>query len=299
MTTRFSSGATTIGITVVPLEQRSDFDPARMRPDSLVWKAIAVFTTLGGSWEVDPEQRRQVAIQAENAAAVIEEEAGGILFGIEQWARDAYLFPPDHPKYLTEGGAERNILVCVQGPDGERLAGAGVAFTSDGIQWLQPPGEDNVVLKNTKAHGWGDVEMYASSICRPPVPGPWSVTKLSEVNASDLVTGMGMPWLWHVSQFIVYRAMRWDEYQGQALTLFDALKSAAQAYQVLQLNPGAALQRHIFGSGEVPTSPEFDLAYGGVNYRCQRSEDLGTGMVACHFCVIPNWDQIDTVTWAP
>lgn len=299
MPTRFSSGATTIGITVVPLEQRPDFDPARMRPDSLVWKAIAVFTTLGGNWDVEAERRRQVEIQAENAAAVIEEEAGGILFGIEQWARDAYLFPPDHPKYLTEGGAERHILVCVQGPDGERLAGAGVAFTSDGIQFLQPPTDVNVTVKSTKAHGWCDLEMYASSICRPPVPGPWAVTKLSEVNASDLVVGMGMPWLWHVSQFIVFQAMRWDEYQGQTLTLFDAMKAAAQAHQVLQLNPDAALQKDIFADGEVPNSPEFDLMHGGVTYRCQRAEDLATGMVFCHYCVIPNWDQIDTITWAP
>lgn len=80
-------------------------------------------------------------------------------------------------------------------------------------------------------------------------------------------------------------------------SLEDAMKAAAQAAQVIEFNKDAALQKAIYADGYHINSPEFDLTYGGITYRCQRAEDLGTGQVRCYFCVIPNWDIVEHINW--
>jgi hypothetical protein len=91
-------------------------------------------------------------------------------------------------------------------------------------------------------------------------------------------------------------AARLGEIGGEG-SLSLALRTAVAEHQVLKLNPAAALQKAIFAAGFVPTSAEFDIVFGGVNYRCQSSENLETGAVRCYLCVIPNWDNAEYVEW--
>ena len=211
------AGADGLNLQVIPFRERTDFDAARMQPSSLVWQVKDIFTTHGGSWEVET-QATIAAMQASKMPRneMTEKALAGGLFGIDQWARDAYLFPPSDPRYNSDGGADHNIQVCVQNEDGARLAGAGVVFSSDGAATLQPPAAF-VVLRNTGPHGWTNIPIFGNdeegngSTSYPPALGPWSATKLSDLGAADIVTGMGLPWNWHVSTFIVYQATRWAD----------------------------------------------------------------------------------------
>ena len=210
MTIGRGAGPDGLNLQVIPFRDRTDFDAARMLPGSLVWQVKDVFTTHGGSWEVEARATIE-AMQASKMPRneMTEKALAGGLFGIDQWARDAYLFPPNDPRYNSDGGADHNIQVCVQGVDGARLAGAGVVFTSNGVSALQPPGEGEV-LRNTEPHGWANIPIFAPA-SYPPALGPWSATKLSDLGTADIVTGMGLPWNWHVSTFIVYQAVRWSD----------------------------------------------------------------------------------------
>ena len=204
------AGPDGLNLQVIPFRERTDFDAARMLPGSLVWQVKDIFTTWNGSWEVEEHAAIKAAL-ASKAERREENEAvlAGPIFGLDAWARDAYLFPPNDPRYNSDGGADHNIQVCVQGPDGARLQHAGVVFTSNGVSALQPPGE-NEVLRNTEPHGWANIPIFAPA-SYPPALGPWSATKLSDLGAADIVTGMGLPWNWHVSTFIVYQAVKWSD----------------------------------------------------------------------------------------
>ena len=204
------AGPDGLNLQVIPFRERTDFDAARMQPNSLVWQVKDVFTTHGGSWEVET-QATIAAMQASKMPRneMTEKALASGLFGVDQWARDAYLFPPNDPRYNSDGGADHNIQVCVQDATGARLAGAGVVFTSNGVSALQPPGPDEV-LRNTEPHGWCNIPIFAPA-SYPPALGPWSATKLSDLGAADIVTGMGLPWNWHVSTFIVYQAVNWSD----------------------------------------------------------------------------------------
>lgn len=299
MTIGRGAGPDGLNLQVIPFRERLDFDAAKMLPSSLVWLVRDVFTTHNGNWEVETQAAIKSA-RVSQAERREENEAvlAGALFGIDQWARDAYLFPPSDARYCTEGGADHDILVCVQGPDGARLQHAGVAFASDGPAWLQPPTDpEHVTVQDTKAHGWCNVSMYASSLSYPPALGPWTVAKLSEVGASDLVTGMGLPWKWHVSTFIVYQAVRWDSLQPAYTSLDEALHGEAQAHQVIQFNPSAALQARVFSDGFAPNSSEFPLSFGGVDYVAQRAEHLATGECRAYYCKVGHYDVVRFVEW--
>lgn len=210
MTIGRGAGPDGLNLQVIPFRERSDWREAAMLPGSLVWQVKDVFTTHNGSWDVETQAAIQAAQQSK-APRAEESEAllAGPLFGIDQWARDAYLFPPNDPRYNSDGGADHNIQVCVQDANGARLAGAGVVFTSNGVSALQPPGPEEV-LRNTETHGWANIPIFAPA-SYPPALGPWSATKLSDLGAADIVTGMGLPWNWHVSTFIVYQAIRWAD----------------------------------------------------------------------------------------
>lgn len=301
MTIGRGAGPDGLNLQVIPFRERTDFDADKMSAGSLVWLVKDIFTTHNGNWDVEAKAAIKAA-QVSEAERREENEAvlAGPLFGIDQWARDAYLFPPNDPRYCTEGGADHDILVCVQGTDGARIPGAGVAFASDGPAWLQPPTDpERVVTQNTKAHGWCNVSMYASSLSYPPALGPWTVAKLSDLGASDLVTGMGLPWKWHVSTFIVYQAVRWGDLQPAYATLEEALHGEAQRNQLVRFNPSAALQARIFADGFTPNSNEFPLSFGGVAYVAQRAEHLGTGVCRAYFCEVGHYDVVQFTAWMP
>jgi len=74
--------------------------------------------------------------------------------------------------------------------------------------------------------------------------------------------------------------------------LKDALLAEAEARQVIQFNPNAALQQRIFADGFVPNSPEFDVQVSGVTYRAQRAEHLGTGKVRVYYARVGDWGNV-------
>ena len=87
----------------------------------------------------------------------------------------------------------------------------------------------------------------------PDVPGPWSVVRLSEVSAADIVTRIGLPGNEHDSTFVVYQAMRWDENHGttpvdppepnEPVAQWDWVQRAALALLPAKLLPATVLQR--------------------------------------------------------
>jgi hypothetical protein len=74
--------------------------------------------------------------------------------------------------------------------------------------------------------------------------------------------------------------------------LRDVLLAEAEVHQMIQLNPGAALQMRIFADGFVPNSPEFDVQVNQVQYRAQRAEHLGTGQVRVYYAKVPDWGNV-------
>ena len=78
----------------------------------------------------------------------------------------------------------------------------------------------------------------------------------------------------------------------QEKLLKDELLAEGEAQQLIQFNPGAALQQHIFAADFVPNSPEFDVEVNGVLYRGQRAEHLGTGAVRVYFAKVPDWHDV-------
>lgn len=294
MTIGRGAGSEGLNLRIVPFRERVDWNESEMLPDSLVWQVLDIFTTHNGSWDVESKAAIKAA-QSSKAQRREENEAvlAGPLFGIDQWARDKYLFPPNDPRYNSDGGADHSIQICIQDELGERVSGAGVVFTSNGTSYLQPPGQD-VILRDTTSHGWCNIPIF-SPASYPPALGPWSATKLSNLSAADIVTGMGLPWNWHVSTFIVYQAVKWGDLQPTYATLLEALQETAQKEQLIRFNPDAALQRAIFAAGCVPNSPEFNVSFGGVEYIAQRSENLGTGEVWIYNCPVGLYDQVTFV----
>ncbi|MFN8473794.1 MAG: hypothetical protein U0822_16510 [Anaerolineae bacterium] len=68
----------------------------------------------------------------------------------------------------------------------------------------------------------------------------------------------------------------------------------ADQQQVIQFNPGAALQKRIFADGFVPNSPEFSLQLGSP-YIAQRAENLATGEVRVYYVHDGDWENVSFV----
>lgn len=75
-------------------------------------------------------------------------------------------------------------------------------------------------------------------------------------------------------------------------TVGEAVIGACDAAQVIRFNPAAALQKTIFAAGFVPNSPEVDVIHGGIGYRAQRAEHLGTNEVRAYYCRLDYWDDV-------
>lgn len=268
---RIGTGAGPNGqnVMIVPFEERPDFNPANMRPDDVVNVVEAVFSIAFGSWDVSNNR-----------------------YSIDAESRLAYLKPFNDPEFYP-GGGDHHIHAKATNSAGRPLYGAGIAFTSDGVRFLQPPQDpEKVVGRNTEGpHGWCNLPIYAGSF-PPDIPGPWSVTKQG---MSDGVTGIGMPFGEHHSIGVVFREVRWADWQNTAPdfdTFDEALLWHAERKQVIQFNPDAALQNRIFAAGFVPNSPEFYVIYGGISYVAQRAEHLGIGEVRIYYAPITDYNNV-------
>ena len=77
----------------------------------------------------------------------------------------------------------------------------------------------------------------------------------------------------------------------QAPVTVDLVREAEQR-QVIQFNPAAALQQHIFADGFVPNSAEFDAYADGRSWRAQRAEHMGDGRVRVYYVSMDDWTTV-------
>lgn len=74
--------------------------------------------------------------------------------------------------------------------------------------------------------------------------------------------------------------------------LGEALLARAEQKQVIEFNPGAALQKRIFEASFVPNSGEFSLSYNGLGYTAQRAESLMSGAVRVYYARVGDWSNV-------
>jgi hypothetical protein len=71
-----------------------------------------------------------------------------------------------------------------------------------------------------------------------------------------------------------------------------ALLAEGEHQQVMQFNPGAALQKRIFADGFVPNSAEFRQTLEATTFAVQRAEHLRTGVVRVYFAREGDWGNV-------
>lgn len=153
------------GIAVIPAEE---FGP--VNPGDTVYRIKDIFTTRDGSWE--PSNKTGT---------------------VEQWARDAYLKPINHPQYNDDGGADHNVFGAIV--TGDRLVpDMPFAFwTGDG---------QNNVERNAKKHGWANIPIWSLFYPDQRQKGAW-LWNPHGVKA-DVVANAGLPDNLHVSWWGVW-----------------------------------------------------------------------------------------------
>ncbi len=89
----------------------------------------------------------------------------------------------------------------------------------------------------------------------------------------------------------------WVHSDPDPLSLEEALHAAAEEHDVLAVNPDAALAKQGLREGLWPTSNEFPLRYGGVDYVAQRFRDPGSNDVYVLYCVKDQWGTIEEIIY--
>ena len=160
------------------------------RPDEpggdIVYLVKDVFMTEHGSWE---ETGRESDVPS--------------------WARVGYLKPE-----FDEAGANHHLFAAVIGIDGQLARDVEIMFWSDGFERLADPAYSGYVRQRTKdGSRWADLFMSASSSFAPDrgESGPWC---WAPAGASEVVFGGGLPLGHPVSTFVVWQAIRREEWEG-------------------------------------------------------------------------------------
>jgi len=162
-----------MGVTVVP---------AVVAPgqDHLVIKDL--FTTFDGSWE-----------------------PGGNIFALPAWARADYLKANGAPDRFDDAGGATHLFVRVEDGQGQAL-NMDIRFaTSAGLTVRANAAEQG------KRSGWCNLFMNRDSAFDPHAGqrGPWSVQV--EGLPGEVVQGLGLPFRWHVSTFVVFQRKRAED----------------------------------------------------------------------------------------
>lgn len=167
---------------ITELPDRPDSD--QLEGGDIVYVIKDVFTTLLGSW--DPT-----------------DQPGSI----PQWARDDYLSADFH-----QAGGDHHLFGAVIGLDGEFMRQKGVFFWSDGLDELgNPDYSDYVVRETDPISGWSDIPIFSGYFPDQGQQGPWC---WSTVGPADVMCGGGLPYNQHISWFVVWQAMRREDYEG-------------------------------------------------------------------------------------
>ncbi len=139
------------------------------------FKVKDIFTTMDGSWELN-----------------------GTIFSIAKWARDTYLRPFGAPDYFDDAGGATHLFARVEDENGQALPKE-VRFSTGNLMIPVNTGQ--------KKSGWANMFMNADSAFKPGPDGgergPWSAIPL--VPHAETVTGLGLPYRWHVSTFVVWQ----------------------------------------------------------------------------------------------
>lgn len=121
--------------------------------------------------------------------------------------------------------------------------------------------------------------------------GPHVVWVLSPSLASDGLSGVGMlGGTNHAGP--LFLTFQIGEDLPPAATLDELLVRTGDQKQVIQFNPGAALQKAIFAASFVPNSGEFKVQWDGQAYVGQRAEHLESGEVRIYYCKDGNWSNV-------
>ncbi len=75
-------------------------------------------------------------------------------------------------------------------------------------------------------------------------------------------------------------------------SLGSTLLARPEQKQVIEFNPGAALQKRIFDAAFVPNSGEFSVSYNGLGYTAQRAESLMSRPVRVYYGRVGGWDNV-------
>ncbi|MCC9074815.1 M23 family metallopeptidase [Litorilinea aerophila] len=167
------------------LEERPD-QQEPLGPGDIVYLVKDVFTTVNGSWEVSGQPG-----------------------SVPQWARDAYL----RPEFL-EAGADHHLFAAVIGLDGQLVKNHEILFWSDGFERLGDPSYNGYIRERTKeSSGWANLFMSSSSSFSPErgESGPWC---WAPAGAAEVICGGGLPLNHHVSTFVVWQAVRWEDLEA-------------------------------------------------------------------------------------
>jgi hypothetical protein len=167
-------------VNVKGIEQRPD-----QTAGDIVYLVKDIFTTRDGSWE-----------------------PSGVLGGVDQWARDAYLKPFGAPDFFDDAGGDHHLFAAIIGLDGQLLRDYEVKFWSDGFDKLGDATYTGYVLRTTKSHsGWANIVLFPGSNFVPErgETGPFC---WAPAGAAEVVCGGGMPAKQHVSTFVVWQAVK-------------------------------------------------------------------------------------------
>ena len=161
---------------------RVEIDPADVLPGQDHFVVKDIFTTFDGSWE-----------------------QGGNIFAVPGWARADYLKPAGAADRFDDAGGATHLFVRVEDGAGQPLHADIVFRTTAGLTVRANTFQDG------KRSGWCNLFMTRDSAFDPTAGerGPWSL-RVDSV-PSDLVMGLGLPFRWHVSTFVVFQRRRADD----------------------------------------------------------------------------------------
>lgn len=145
----------------------------------VVYVVKDVFTTQDGKWDVGQTPPP---------------------YGIEQWARDAYLKPLGAPDYFDDAGAATHLFGAVVGLDGQLIR-------HHPMHWWN---QDKTIHYDTPTKdksGWANMFMNGDSAFWPDQgqTGTWS---WAPEGAIEQIAGGGLPNKWHVATFVVWQAVK-------------------------------------------------------------------------------------------
>lgn len=246
-----------------------DVEPSLIGENESCWKVVDAFTTIDGEWYTSDK-----------------------VGSIPQWAIDQY-----HTASFDDAGGSQHLFFRFEDENGvPAIRNNSYIYTGRACQaWTD--GYDKLLDQNYRGYvqpipfakdhsGWGNIVMFEPFWPDQGQHGPWCIKPFGPC---ETVTGIGLPYKYHISTFIVWRESGLDSLYK---TIEEAMAHEAQKHQVIQFNPDAALQKMIFKDGYVPNSPEFDVEFEGELWRGQRSERLDNGNVRVYYAKVGVWDMV-------